>query len=70
VDGVYERYSLDQAVWFFGTRLEGELDSVEGKNSKEIEGERQRILNQWIPRASEAAPEKPARKFADPATRR
>lgn len=32
----------------FGTSLEAELDSVEGKNSKEINKKRERIMEKWL----------------------
>lgn len=42
-------YCLDRAVSTFGTTVQNELDSVEGKNSKEIEIKRQRVLNRFFP---------------------
>jgi hypothetical protein len=42
-------YCLDRAVTTFGTAVQGELDAVEGKNKKEIEVKRQRVLNRFFP---------------------
>lgn len=42
-------YCFDRAVQTFGDALAAELQSVEGKNKREIERKRQRILSKWIP---------------------
>jgi hypothetical protein len=39
---------LDNAVVHFGSALESELDSVEGKTSAEINKKRQRIMEKWL----------------------
>jgi len=48
VDDPYVAYCLDSAVATFGLSLEAELDSVEGKNAKEIAKKRNRILDRWL----------------------
>jgi hypothetical protein len=35
-------------VAHFGSALEAELESVEGKNSKAINGKRKRIMTKWL----------------------
>lgn len=39
---------MDNAVSLFGSTLEAELESVEGKNSKEINGKRTRLMEKWL----------------------
>lgn len=45
---------LDNAVFLFGTALTHELESVEGKNSKEIKRKQDRILSKWLRTPGEA----------------
>ena len=52
-------YCIDRAVTTFGTAVQSELDSVEGKTSKEIEVKRQHVLNRFFPEAG-------GRRYADP----
>ena len=54
-------YCIDRAVTTFGMTLDGELNSVEGKTSKEMQTKRERIFNRWIPSATSGP------QFADPA---
>jgi hypothetical protein len=46
--GPYQAYCFDSAVATFGLALESELDSVEGKNSKELNAKRDRTLRKWL----------------------
>jgi len=46
--GPYVAYCFDNAVVAFGRALEAELDAVEGKNSKEINRKRDRVLRKWL----------------------
>jgi hypothetical protein len=46
--GAYMAFCFDSAVSTFGVALEAELDGVEGKTSKEINGRRDRILRKWL----------------------
>ena len=46
--GPYQAYCFDSAVATFGTALEAELDSIEGKTSKEINQKRDRTLRKWL----------------------
>lgn len=57
-------FCFDRAVNHFGGALEAELNSVEGKSSREIDSKRKRILQKWIPETSSSKP-----KFRDPAER-
>lgn len=41
-------FCFDSAVSSFGRALEAELDSAEGKNSKEINRKRDRTLRKWL----------------------
>lgn len=63
IDNDWQAFCLDRAVATFGNALKAELDSVEGKNNKEIQRKRESILRKWIPEASSE------RKFADPGKR-
>lgn len=53
---------LDNAVFVFGATLTNELESLEGKNAKEIERKRERTLRKWLGASSGTA-----RRFRDPA---
>ena len=64
VEDPYDAFRFDRAVAHFGDALSAELDKVEGKNNKEIEAKRLKILRKWIPEASTATP---GRKYRDPA---
>ena len=61
-------YSLNNAVWVFGTALEAALNAVHDKDPKREQAKRQRVLEKWIPEAKAPdAPAKPApHKFATP----
>lgn len=39
---------MDNAVVHFGSSLEAELDSAEGKTSAEINRKRERIMEKWL----------------------
>lgn len=44
----YAAYCLDSAVGIFGRTLESELNSVEGKNPKQVATKRDRTLKKWL----------------------
>lgn len=48
VTDAFMAYSIDNAVFTFGTALQNELDNVEGKNKNELKRKRERILQQWL----------------------
>lgn len=41
-------FCLDNAVSYFGTSLEAELESIEGKTAKEINKQRERTMDKWM----------------------
>jgi hypothetical protein len=65
-------YSLNNAVWLFGTSLEAELERNPrpDKETRKEQQRRTRILNRWIPKApaaeQEEQPSKPTGKFREP----
>lgn len=62
--GSYEAYCLDQAVWYLGISISGELDKVGRKKQKgELQNEqgRQKVLSKFLGTTA-AQP-----KYADPA---
>lgn len=59
----FDAYCLDNAVATFGNHLSAELESVEGKNKREMERKREAILRRYIPQQAKA------RKFKDPGKR-
>jgi len=44
----YLAYCLDEVVMTFGTYVKNELESVKGKNEKEIEGRRLLVLRRLL----------------------
>ena len=48
VSDPWTAFCLDNAVVHFGTSLEAELESVEGKTSAEITKKRTRIMEKWL----------------------
>lgn len=44
-------YSIDQAVWNFGTALQAALDKAEdeGKNKNQKRRKREQVLKKWLP---------------------
>lgn len=49
--GSYEAFCFDQAIWYFGTSLQSELEQVGVKKSSEEssnEATRKRILNRFL----------------------
>lgn len=50
INGEFRRFCFDSAVITFGTALEAELDSVEGKTDKDINRKRARMLDKWLDR--------------------
>jgi hypothetical protein len=39
---------LDNAVALFGTTLESELDAITGKNSRDVNKKRERLMTKWL----------------------
>lgn len=60
----HDAFRLDRAVWFFGSSLSAELQSVKGKTDREIERRQDRILQKWIPQTTAA------KKFKEPPVRK
>lgn len=61
--GSYEAYCLDQAVWYFGTSVNSELEKVGRKKAKgesTSEAARKRVLAKYL--GDDAGPQ-----YADPA---
>jgi hypothetical protein len=58
ITGAFRQYCFDRAVITFGAALEAELDGVEGRNAKAIQGKKTRLLSKWL--------DEPVR-FRDPA---
>lgn len=50
IQGEFRRFCFDRAVLTFGSALEAELDSVEGKNEKTRNAKRSRVLDKWLDR--------------------
>lgn len=44
----YTALCFDRAVFSFGSALESELESIEGKNEKETARKRERTLHKWL----------------------
>ena len=42
---------MDRATYLFGSALNNELESVEGKNNNEISRKRKAVLERWFPEA-------------------
>lgn len=63
--GSYEAYCLNEAVWYFGSTLESELDKAgqkRGKGEGKMVAARKRVLDRFL------GTEKPdSQRFADPA---
>lgn len=59
-----DAFAFDRAVHLFGSTLQGKLDAVEGKNSKEVQKKREGVLNKYL---GSATPD--SKKFADPGQR-
>lgn len=64
IESDWTAFCLDRAIATFGNALKGELEAVEGKNSKTIQAKRGQVLRNWIPEARET------RRFKDPARKR
>lgn len=65
--GSYEAWCLDEAVWYFGTVVEGELEKAgqprkKPKGAAQAEAARKRVLNKYFPEEPGAK-----KQFADPA---
>lgn len=58
-------YSVNRSVAVFGNSLTNELEKVEGKNEKDIERKRDRILQKWLP--DQGSGKKKKKTFRDPA---
>ncbi len=61
----FAAFCLDRAVHRFGSALDSELDSQEGKSKQEIHTKRLRVIAAYIPKAGAAS----QGRFADPANR-
>jgi hypothetical protein len=48
VSDPWTAYCVDNAVARFGSALEAALDAVTGKNDKEINKKRERIMEKWL----------------------
>lgn len=66
-------YSLNNAVWSFGTALEEALSAASDgeKNENKAEAKRKQVMERYLPSVAKPgatdAPKKPAAAFADPA---
>lgn len=71
IDHPVAAYFFDRAVYTFGSTLAAELESIKGKDEKEIEGKRLRVIERWLPKAVDATgkPAPAKARFADPASR-
>lgn len=58
-----DAFSFDRAVYRFGSFVDAELEGVEGKNKREIESKRLRVMQKYLPKAQSAS------NYADPANR-
>ncbi len=62
--GSYEAYCLDQAVWYFGSQVQNELESAgqeKAKGQGKVESARKRVLNKYLSDGNTKG------QFADPA---
>lgn len=59
VEDPYRAYCLDQAVGEFGSYVKSEVERIEGKNAKAVEGKRKTKLRALLS-------ENPKAKFAQP----
>lgn len=48
IDDTLAAYCLDSACAEFGNALQGELNGIEGKNSKEVEMKSNRMIRRWL----------------------
>jgi len=62
IDNPIDAFAFDQAVYTFGSALQDALEAVEGKNKREIENKRLRVLEKYLGTSS-------SKKFADPGRR-
>lgn len=60
-----EAFTFNRAVYDFGSFIAGKLEEVEGKDKKEIERKRLRVIHKYFPKAQAS----PASQFSDPARR-
>lgn len=58
----YGAYCLNEAVYVVGTHITNEMDKVKGKNEKQVQRGRQRVLDRYLSDSTQST-----RKFADPA---
>lgn len=63
IETPFDAFCLNRAVWLFGSTVDGKMEAVEGKTSKEIQKKRLKVLNKYVPQAADASG------FADPAKR-
>lgn len=64
IEDDFAAYCFDSAVATFGQALDNELQGVKGKNDREIEGKRKRIIERWIPELKRAGTQE--QRFRDP----
>lgn len=64
IEDEYSAFCLDQAVYHFGSTLNSRLEAVEGKTAKDVERQRQRILDEVL-----FPGETPKGRFLDPAAK-
>lgn len=62
VTGYQSAFMFDRAVYRFGSHIDAELQEVDGKSKKEIQGKRTKVMQKYFPTAA-------PRKFADPVNR-
>lgn len=62
IDDEYVAFCLNQAVFHVGITIKSELEGVEGKNSREIEQKRARIIDKYF-----SDEDTTAKSYADPA---
>jgi len=64
--GSYEAYCLDQAVWYFGSQVQNEVENAgqpKAKGQGKIESARKRTLNKYLNEPGKST----KGQFADPA---
>lgn len=54
IDDDYLAYCIDEAVGEYGSFVRGELEQVEGKNAKEVQGRRELVLRRLLTAEKEA----------------
>lgn len=65
IEDPVECFTFDRAVYEFGSFVAAKLEEVEGKDKKEIERKRLRVIQKYFPKAQASS----ASQFSDPAKR-